>query len=158
MRGNLPYGPARIVAKGALFPVHVDPAGGLFYNAVKDPRPAIPSIVRRPRKIRRNYFRINHPYGEIMRNADSLKIELAAQYCAQGGPVMPYVVYVNTPTNKAIVHDTSCGKYQARKRNRTSNGFWTQPYSDFATAWQFAQSTGKKTVDTCAFCCEPAAP
>ncbi len=70
---------------------------------------------------------------------------------------MPYVAYVNAPNNKAIVHDASCGKYQRRRRNGTHNGFWTQPYRDFADAWRFAQSTGKKTVDTCAFCCEPSA-
>ena len=70
---------------------------------------------------------------------------------------MPYVVYVNTPSNKAIVHNTSCGKYVWRRRNRTHNGFWTQTHGNFAAAWQFAISTGKKTVDTCALCCESSA-
>ncbi len=69
---------------------------------------------------------------------------------------MAYVVYVNTPNNKAIVHNSICGKYQSRKRDKTHNGYWTKPYSKFEQAWSFAQSTGKKIVDTCSFCCEPA--
>lgn len=68
---------------------------------------------------------------------------------------MSFVVYVNYPNNKAIVHDTSCGKYTARKRNRSHNGYWTEPFSDFEGAWQYAVTTEKKIVDTCSFCCEP---
>ena len=68
---------------------------------------------------------------------------------------MAYVVYVNDPNNKAIVHNTACGKYKLRKRDKSHNGYWTKPLSDFANAWKYAQSTGKKTIDTCSFCCEP---
>jgi hypothetical protein len=68
---------------------------------------------------------------------------------------MTYVVYVNHPNNKAIVHNTECGKYQSRKRDRSHNGYWTETFSDIDSAWSFAQSTGKKTIDTCSFCCPP---
>ena len=56
-------------------------------------------------------------------------------------------------TNKAIVHNTGCGKYKSRKRDKSPNGYWTQPYPNFEIAWKYAQSTGKKTIDTCSFCC-----
>lgn len=66
---------------------------------------------------------------------------------------MSYVVYVNGPVNRAIVHSQACHKYQNHLADRTPNGFWTDPFVSFETAWAFAQSTGKKTVDKCAFCC-----
>lgn len=62
-----------------------------------------------------------------------------------------YVVYVNHPTNKAIVHDTDCGKYTNRRRDRTHNGYWSETFESFEESWNYAKSTGKKTVDTCAF-------
>jgi len=68
---------------------------------------------------------------------------------------MTFVVYVNTPNNKAIVHSTSCGKYILRKRDRTHNGYWTKPLADLEIALNYARATGKKIVDTCAFCCNP---
>ena len=68
---------------------------------------------------------------------------------------MAYVVYVNNPTNKALVHKTSCGKYLNRRRDKTYNGYWTKPYTDFKDAWVFAQSTRKKILDTCSICCPP---
>jgi hypothetical protein len=67
---------------------------------------------------------------------------------------MSYVVYVNAPTNKAIVHNTSCGKYKSRKRDKTPHGYWTEPFSDLESACNYANSTGKKNVDTCSFCCK----
>lgn len=69
--------------------------------------------------------------------------------------VMKYVVYVNKPNNKAIVHSVECGKYTSRKRNESHNGFWTQPFPNFDDAWRYAKNTEKKIVDTCSFCCEP---
>ena len=68
---------------------------------------------------------------------------------------MAFVVYVNYPNNKAIVHNTNCGKYQSRKRNKTHNGYWTEPMTSMENALNYAKSTGKKTIDTCSFCCEP---
>jgi hypothetical protein len=68
---------------------------------------------------------------------------------------MGYVVYVNTPNNKAIVHSVECGKYTSRKRNESHNGFWTEHFSHFDDAWRYAKSTGKRVVDICSFCCEP---
>lgn len=38
-----------------------------------------------------------------------------------------YVVYVNHPTNKAIVHDTECGKYTNRRRDRTPMDIGQKP-------------------------------
>ena len=66
---------------------------------------------------------------------------------------MGYVVYVNHPTNKAIVHNTDCSRYVNRKRDKTSNGYWTIPFPTQQAAWNYAKSTGKKTIDSCAFCC-----
>lgn len=68
---------------------------------------------------------------------------------------MSFVVYVNKPNNKAIVHDTSCGKYTSRKRDKSHNGYWTDSFLDFEDAWQYALTTKKKIVDTCSFCCDP---
>jgi len=69
---------------------------------------------------------------------------------------MTYVVYVNHPTNKAIVHTTECGKYRGRRRDRTLSGFWSiVDIDEFETkneAMQYAKKTGKKNIDTCAFC------
>jgi len=69
---------------------------------------------------------------------------------------MGYVVYVNHPTNKAIVHATECGKYRSRRRDKTLSGFWSiVEINEFETkneAMQYAKKTGKKNIDTCAFC------
>lgn len=43
---------------------------------------------------------------------------------------MAYVVYVNHPNNKAIVHNSMCGKYQSRRRDESHNGYWTQEFSN----------------------------
>jgi hypothetical protein len=66
---------------------------------------------------------------------------------------MAFVIYVNHPTNKAIVHSSTCHKYQHRKRNATHNGYWTRPTATMEEAFLQARATGKRTVDTCAFCC-----
>lgn len=63
-----------------------------------------------------------------------------------------YVVYVNHPNNKAIVHDETCSKYTNRRRNQTHNGFWTEPFESFEEAMKFAKTTGKRRTDTCALC------
>ena len=68
------------------------------------------------------------------------------------GKDMRYVVYVNHPTNKAIVHDTDCGKYTKRRRDRTINGYWSEIFKNFEEAMNYAKRTGKKNIDTCAFC------
>lgn len=69
---------------------------------------------------------------------------------------MEYVVYVNHPTNKAIVHATSCGKFTKRRRDKTLNGYWSiverSPFKTIEEARDFANKTGKKNIDTCAFC------
>lgn len=65
---------------------------------------------------------------------------------------MAYVVYVNHPNNKAMVHDTSCGKYTGRRRNRTMNGYWSKTFGTVREALSYAGSTGKANVGTCSFC------
>ena len=65
---------------------------------------------------------------------------------------MPYVVYVNHPNNKAIVHDTNCSKYINRKRNETHNGFWSDAFETLDDAKKYSTNAGKKNIDTCAFC------
>lgn len=66
---------------------------------------------------------------------------------------MSYVVYVNHPNNKAVVHVSHCNRYQHRRRNKTLNGYWKGIFVDFKEAMEFAQSTRKKNIDCCAFCC-----
>lgn len=65
---------------------------------------------------------------------------------------MKFIVYVNHPTNKAIIHNVDCHKYKNRKRDKTINGYWSDMFMDFESAKKFAVSRGKKNVDTCAFC------
>ncbi len=65
---------------------------------------------------------------------------------------MFYIVYVNHPTNKAIVHSTLCGKYTNRRRDKTINGYWSETFKNFKDAMNYAEATGKKHIDTCAFC------
>ena len=69
---------------------------------------------------------------------------------------MPYIVYVNHPNNKAIVHSTTCGKYKNRRRDKTHNGYWSivekDPFASTEEAMRFARNTGKTTLDSCAFC------
>lgn len=65
---------------------------------------------------------------------------------------MGYMVYVNHPNNKAIIHTDQCFKYIKRKRDVTHNGYWTGPFRDLNEATEFARLTQKKTIDRCAFC------
>jgi len=65
---------------------------------------------------------------------------------------MAYVVYVNHPNNKAMVHDTSCGKYTFRRRDSTMSGYWSQTFTTLPEALHYATSTRKRKVGTCAFC------
>jgi len=65
---------------------------------------------------------------------------------------MGYVVYVNHPNNKAIVHDENCSRYRNRRRDQTHNGFWKGIFESYEKALEFAKSTGKRTIDSCAFC------
>lgn len=67
-----------------------------------------------------------------------------------------YVVYVNHPNNKAVVHTTICGKFVSRRRDRTLNGYWSiiehKPFKAIKEAQEYARKTSKKNIDTCAFC------
>lgn len=69
---------------------------------------------------------------------------------------MKYVVYVNHPTNKAIIHAITCGKYTKRRRDKTLNGYWSiveeEPFAGIEEARKYAERTNKKNIDTCAFC------
>ena len=65
-----------------------------------------------------------------------------------------YVVYVNHPNNKAIIHKDICGKFRGKRRERTHNGYWQKDFETLEAAIKFAKNTGKATVDTCAFCIE----
>jgi hypothetical protein len=66
------------------------------------------------------------------------------------------VVYVNHPNNKAIIHSTTCGKFVHRRRDNTSNGYWsfaeTKTFKTIKDAQSYAAKTNKKNIDTCAFC------
>jgi len=67
-----------------------------------------------------------------------------------------YVVYVNHPSNKAIAHSTNCTWFIHRKRDETHNGYWSiverEPFRSTGDALDYARNTGKKNIDTCAFC------
>jgi hypothetical protein len=65
---------------------------------------------------------------------------------------MSFVVYVNNPTSKAMVHKTACIRYIIRKNDVTQYGFWTTPFKTFKDAQDYAKGTGKKRVDTCSYC------
>jgi hypothetical protein len=65
---------------------------------------------------------------------------------------MAYVVYVNHPNNKAMVHHTDCGKYTYRRRDRTMSGYWSEAFPTLQEALEYAASTGKRNIGTCAFC------
>ena len=65
---------------------------------------------------------------------------------------MSYVVYVNYPNNKAIVHSINCSRYINRKRDRTSNGYWSRLFKSTEEALNYAKETKKAKVDTCSFC------
>jgi len=65
---------------------------------------------------------------------------------------MAYVVYVNHPNNYASVHDTTCGKYTNRRRDKTRSGYWSQTFPARRDAMAYAASTGKRDIDTCALC------
>lgn len=67
-----------------------------------------------------------------------------------------YVIYVNNPTNRATIHTTTCGKFTSRRRDKTFNGYWSiiehEPFKAIKDAQEYAKKTGKKNIDTCAFC------
>jgi len=67
-----------------------------------------------------------------------------------------YVVYVNHPRNKAIIHTATCGRFVYRRRDSTFNGYWSiiehEPFKSLKDAQVWAKKTGKKNIDTCAFC------
>ncbi len=65
---------------------------------------------------------------------------------------MSYVVYVNYPNNKAIVHSTDCNRYINRKRNRTVSGYWSEPFENRRDALNYAKETKRAKKDTCSFC------
>jgi len=65
---------------------------------------------------------------------------------------MFYVVYVNHPTSKAMVHSTDCWKYTKRQRNKTIHGYWSKTFKNLEEAWNFAKNTNKSNIGTCAFC------
>lgn len=69
---------------------------------------------------------------------------------------MEYVIYVNHPNNKAIVHSVDCGKFVYRRRDRTHNGYWSivdhEPFETISEAISYANKTSKRNIDTCAFC------
>ncbi len=65
---------------------------------------------------------------------------------------MFYVVYVNHPTSKAMVHSTDCWKYTKRRRDKTIHGYWSKTFKNVEAASSFAKNTNKSNIGTCAFC------
>lgn len=56
-----------------------------------------------------------------------------------------FVVYVNTPNNKALVHDARCAFYRKNK-GITLNGFWSDELTTLDGAMAYARLTGKALV------------
>lgn len=65
---------------------------------------------------------------------------------------MGYVVYVNHPVSKAMIHDEKCTCYRNRKADQTPDGFWEDIFESYEEALQFAKSTGKRYIGSCTFC------
>jgi len=65
---------------------------------------------------------------------------------------MGYVVYVNHPVSKAMIHDEKCKYYRNRKADQTPNGFWKGIFESYEEALQFAKSTGKRNIGSCTRC------
>lgn len=67
-----------------------------------------------------------------------------------------YVVYVDHPADKAVVHSVDCGRFVHRKRDRALNGYWStverEPFETLDGAISYARKTGMKNVDTCVLC------
>ena len=69
-----------------------------------------------------------------------------------------YVVYVNKPNNKALVHAEACGHYLARVSDNTVNGYWSGPYPTLDAGLAFAKSTGRSRVESAKGCCDRLKP
>jgi hypothetical protein len=67
-----------------------------------------------------------------------------------------FVFYVNHPNNKATLHAAICGKFVSRRRDKTLNGYWStvehEPFKSLREAEEYANKTGKKNINKCAFC------
>ncbi len=64
-----------------------------------------------------------------------------------------YVVYINTPMNKAIVHSDACAHYQRRKADSTPNGSWVGGFRSRNEALDFARSQKKARAESAKRCC-----
>lgn len=64
-----------------------------------------------------------------------------------------YVVYVNTPNNKALVHSDRCANYIKRVADRTAAGYWSSPFATREAALAYGKSLGKKRVANAMGCC-----
>ena len=68
---------------------------------------------------------------------------------------MRYWVYENDPTNKAMVHEESCGfcNYgEGVRRSGLDNGRWHGPLATIEDAFTRARGTGRRDVRGCAIC------
>lgn len=67
-----------------------------------------------------------------------------------------YVVYVDHPADKAVVHSVDCVRFVGRKRDRALDGYWSvverEPFETLDEAISYARRTGMKDVDTCVLC------
>jgi hypothetical protein len=63
-----------------------------------------------------------------------------------------FVVYVNHPNHKALVHRSDCGHYLDRKADHLPTGFWSRLFTEQASVRDFALMTRKRRVDD-ARCC-----
>lgn len=67
--------------------------------------------------------------------------------------MIEYVVYVNHPNNKALIHSATCGFYIHRKAENLRTGYW-KAFETRKDAETFANKTGKQKVRPCKTCCK----
>ena len=64
-----------------------------------------------------------------------------------------YVVNVDKPTGKALIHFAFCEHYLKRESKDPANGYWTEPIGATENAFDDARSSGMREVRW-AKCCE----
>ncbi len=68
---------------------------------------------------------------------------------------MNYVVYVDKPDSKALVHEAACRYYFNRKTTIPEDGGWSTLFRSKEEALAFATSTGMHDARLAMRCCDP---
>ena len=65
-----------------------------------------------------------------------------------------YVVYVNHPNDKALVHSASCSRFTNRKADILATGYWSSAFDTNEAALSYAHATGKTRAERAKRCCD----